>query len=442
MHSLARQLTIILLLLSLVACATGGASQEKVAFLHITEQQLEIYTASPDGSNLHLVSSLFTRSYEKPGLDFFPLRWSPNGESIAWIDLWGGLTWIGTLNVLNVEEGTIEEISSNAIAVEGQASYLHWSPDGSQLVYCEREEENNELRDYLVLFDVNSGESTRIALDIKQVRCDEIQWSPNGDFLAVIDGNEQILIYDSDDMSSAQAIELTDWLLDNQVRVCNLAWSPDSTEIAFATGCGNGPPLNPPTWYEVYILTLDTGVLQPVANIMEREEYGRDYSAYLSGDWLDSKFIMVYALSSEPISAHPRPEISREDGIIVYDTSTMTWKQTLGVLAPFPLPREEISISSNGHVVWHSANGWEFYSITQNGQITDYRESLDNIPVGCWPQWSRDGTMFTFTETEASDRCSGDERGVFVYNTQTEDLVEVTKSLGGDNLLLGWVSEH
>jgi Tol biopolymer transport system component len=201
------------------------------------------------------------------------------------------------------------------------------------------------------------------------------------------------------------------------------------------------------SWYETYIALVGKNEMVGATDLME-EDVTRTVIARMDPYWApDGQSLLIAYTYERPTFLLEEPDDDsgfQEVGFVTLNLGTLERNRTREIPPPLWFWEERIAWSPlNDLLVWHSSQGWKFATLT--GATFRYEPDKLEIPyAGCWPIWSPAGDTFAFTETATPTSCGGDqkERGIFVVTPATGNIVEVTQSLGGDNLLLAWIPDH
>jgi len=192
----------------------------KIAFGSNRDGNWEIYVMDPDGSNQVNITN-------SPGTyEGYP-RWSPDGKKIAFASDRDGNCdiWVMDANGSNWR---------NLTQHPAHEEWCAWSPDGSWLAFDTDRHGKNEI--YVMNAEDGSGQrniSNHPAPDEYEA------WSPDGKKIAfsrlIADLQSEVFVGDLDDASNPQQLVNVQQLTYASWFDGRVAWSPDATQIAFAT---------------------------------------------------------------------------------------------------------------------------------------------------------------------------------------------------------------
>jgi tol-pal system beta propeller repeat protein TolB len=198
-----------------VAPSTG---ERRIIFASNREdpERLNLYTISPDGSNITLVPTGLNHAFHPD--------WSPDGNKIAF---WSDDTGEELIYTTYADGSNLAQITDFSSAVPD------WSPDGTRLVF--QSDHRNEPKDTpdLYVIDAN-GENLVEILDAPDVPDYSAQWSPDGSqilFVSRRTGKDELFRMKADGTGIVQ-------VSDSKDAVTSGIWSPDGTRIAFVYGAG------------------------------------------------------------------------------------------------------------------------------------------------------------------------------------------------------------
>ncbi len=351
---------------------------------------------------------------------------SPTGKYLAYFDLDG-------LYVADLNTGKVELISTSASPIGPRGDILEWSPDGTMLASYGKSTVNEAATD-VYIYRVDKRETVNLTKGQLEPSQIQFSWSPNNRYLAfpTIPGPKYFIV----DVTSGMTVGHTEYdppvSYPGTLGVCNSAWSPDGKYLAFAVGCST---IDPALWYETYIMDVNKGEVIPVTNLMQIKDSGT-VVAQMKPYWSpDGKVLLVqYAYGRPSFLEGPGLPGFSDKGFIVFDIGTLSISSKNDTL--LPSVDRYIAWSQNNILVWRTDKEWQLANVS-NGNITE--SSNIDIPLGCWPLWSPEGMFFAYTGTQDPLDCRGaEDKPIYVVNSNTGDVVEVSKSLGGHNLLLGW----
>lgn len=195
---------------------------------------------SPDG-NLIVYNSFNTDRWEIVGVDFtgrelwrysaatvptFAADWSPDGSSLL-------LESRPSFGVVDIDLLDIATLTSTSLLRDGaQNTTPRFSPDGSQIAFVS----NRYGWTGLTIMQAD-GTDMRTLNDPLSIVSDRLDWSPDGQRIAIssyVDGRGQIFTID---VASGEAFQVTDTPYTFNA---NPVWSADGTQIAFMASAGGG----------------------------------------------------------------------------------------------------------------------------------------------------------------------------------------------------------
>ncbi|MCW9707188.1 TolB family protein [Fodinibius salsisoli] len=196
-----------------------------IAFSQTVDQQLEIFTVKPDGTELQQLTNFSLQ-------DQYPVI-SPDGKKIVFSrqdkdsptvdnDIW----------VMNIDGSNAIKLTDNTVDDKRPS----WSPDGSQIVF---ESGKNSFSIYVM--DADGSNQTQLTDDEGQDH--SASWSADNKIAFVSDrqGDSSADIYQMDADGSNAAI-LISAESDNGINLSNPAWSPDGSQIVYQGFASGGSP--------------------------------------------------------------------------------------------------------------------------------------------------------------------------------------------------------
>src|SRR5712692_5918251 len=159
-----------------VASVTAGVMApdgKTLAVLADKSGQAGLYKIDPAGSYSTLVSLTSVSDLERNAL-----AWSPDGSRIAYVRTSAGRA----VEIVEIATATVKTIETQA-----GTGAVRWSPDSSALVYTAVRDNLDQVWRYTVATD------TAEAVTAGAVSHRAVQWSPGGNYLAYVDGANQLI---------------------------------------------------------------------------------------------------------------------------------------------------------------------------------------------------------------------------------------------------------
>jgi len=202
------------------------------------DNQVELYTANVDGTNLQKVNGALVAGGAVANTSF---EWSPDGTRLA---------YLADQDTLNVNElytaapdGSDMHKVNGPLVVGGRVLNWSWSPDGTRLAYTARQDVSNVSELYSSAPDGTDNQKvsgTMVSGGNINTGPFRFSWSPSGTYLAYLadqDVNNEFELY----------VATPDGLIRNQVSgvlvsggdvagangINTVEWSPDSSRIAY-----------------------------------------------------------------------------------------------------------------------------------------------------------------------------------------------------------------
>jgi len=191
-----------------VVCTTPSGANGQLAFASNRDGNYEIYVTNADGSSP-------TRLTNSAATDVQP-AWSPDGTKLAFASNRDGNFEIYVMGAVGLDPTRL----TNELADDYDPA---WSPDGKKIAFTSERDGHPEV--YVMEADGSSA--------MRLTDGDGPTWSPDGTRIAFVshrDGNGEIYVMNAD---GSHVTRLTDNLAED----CEPAWSPDGGRIAFASGC-------------------------------------------------------------------------------------------------------------------------------------------------------------------------------------------------------------
>jgi Tol biopolymer transport system component len=255
----------------------GKIHRDRLLFVSERNGSPELYSMSPDGSNIEIV-------LQNPGADITVTHpaGSPDGTKIVFHS-----------NRENSDGIWILDLASGDINKIADGYWPSWSFDGRQLVYSKK----SDTRSDIYILDTVTGGETRLTDDGYNNLWPS--WSPDGSRIAYTSQRE--------DKTDIIVMELSNRGTQNlTASVDNLdrwkpAWSPDGERIAYEKPTKFVYSLNEPWYVNVHILEIDSGM---ETNITNADATNSDYGVWNGTPyWIDDARIVIESnVSGEPWS--------------------------------------------------------------------------------------------------------------------------------------------
>ena len=245
----------------------GKVYRERLLFISDRNGSSEIYSMSPDGSNLMtvLANTESDIAYTHPA-------GSPDGTHVAFHsdrDNNDGI-WI-----LDSDSGSINRIADGY--------WPSWSPDGRRLLYSGMRNSKSDI----YIFNTETGEETKITDDAYDNRWPS--WSPDGSRIAYTSQRENKSDIVVMELISRGMQNMTA-LLDNRDR-WKPSWSPDGNRLAYEKPTKVVYGVNEPWYVNVHILDINNGT---ETNVTNTDFSNSDHGVWNGTPvWLDNERIVI-----------------------------------------------------------------------------------------------------------------------------------------------------
>jgi Tol biopolymer transport system component len=198
-----------LVLLAALPLLAVGSGASTAGTSNLPPQNGLIASRGADG--IYLIDAQRAKAWKLPGTaELGAPKWSPDGSLLA-VEGWDG----GDSNVY-----TIKPDGSDRRLVSKNAWSPSWSPDGKRLAVVRGDADGGES---LVTVDTDGSDPQQVTSQ----RASGAVWSPDGKWIAFVDGAGAVkLVRPNGVNDGTRAIADSGW---------DLAWSPDSTKLAFDT---------------------------------------------------------------------------------------------------------------------------------------------------------------------------------------------------------------
>lgn len=277
----------------------------------------------------------------KGSANFFP-RWSPDGKAVAFLTN-EGADYLGQTALV-----VRDQASGKTKALKAGVHYaFSWSPDGRQIVYSRKSENNpgHAVVYDLFIYDLKSGKEKRLTT---AARAQSPSWSPDGKSIACVingDGTQNLALYD---LAKKQLKILSTYK--NQEQVYTPQWSPDGRKILFCYSRLRGR--------DAYLHDLNTGETLPLfedAHLDGNSPTDRRDAAYspdgrkIYFSWDKTGIFNIYAIDFETyeitqltnvIGGAFMPSVNSK-GELVFSTFVAEGYKIAQLKNPLPLPVEQ-----------------------------------------------------------------------------------------------------
>ncbi|MFC2130989.1 prolyl oligopeptidase family serine peptidase [Bacteroidota bacterium] len=289
----------------------------------------DIYAKSKDGKITHKLTTNAKADYNG--------RWSPDGSKVAYIS---ASSKTPQIFILDFPKGTPKKVSD----AENGVANLAWSPDGKYFSFTSDVKLDNSVHDKYTNY---SKANVRIYDKLPIRHWDE--WTDENYshlFIMPVEGGEAIDLMKN---------EKYDTPLKPFGGAEDIAWSPDSKEIAYT--CKKIPNYVESTNSDIYVVNIETGKTKNVTKGMMGFDLAPLYSP--DGEWIafnsmenagfesDRHRLMLYNRDSEEIT-----ELSK-----TFDN----WV---------------------GETIWHPNSKSLFFTAGDRGTVKLFRIAVDDIDIG------------------------------------------------------------
>lgn len=198
-----------------------AASVGQIAFATDRDGNYEIYVMNADGTNQRRLTN-------DPDYNIQP-SWSPDGTQVAF---YSGHEGKYSLDIIDAD-GTQQRQLADDVEINSRGP--SWSPDGMQLTFMAEREGHHNI--YVIRSDGTQEHQLTKGEDF-----DNPVWSPDGASIAVRSYEDGIYVMNADG-TDLRLVASTD------VGEFEPVWSPDSQQITFVAGAGDG------AW--IYMVNVD-----------------------------------------------------------------------------------------------------------------------------------------------------------------------------------------
>ncbi len=297
-------------------------------------------------------------------LDFAP-RWSPDGQSLAFLSDRNGSAQI---HILPLAGGEAQQVSS----LNQDITEYSWRPDGKAFLAHSA---------WKPIDDLNQPDTSTIS--VEYTRLDE-----QSDGLGYKQGRHQQLWLIALDGTSTR-------LTSEPVDIIQSCWSPDGSEIAFCANRRLDPDLS--VSMALWVLTLSAGQMRcltsedGLAQMPTWSPDGQTIAYYYSIDQTETSNLSPWIVNAHDKSA-PRPATSSAVNLTCLE-----------------LIVDELHLSMVGRPSWFPDSRSLLVTVQERGQIHLYRLDIEHDQTvmltsgnGCYvnPQLSKDGHIITMVRTD------------------------------------------
>ena len=245
----------------------GKVYRERLLFISERNGASEIYSMSPDGSNLNTIlpNTDADITYTHP-------TGSPDGTKIVFHS-----------NRANSEGIWILDVASGIINNVTDGYWPSWSPDGRRLLYSRKSNTKSDI----YIFNTETEEETKLTDDAYNNLWPS--WSPDGTRIAYTSQRENKTDIIVMELSSKLVQNLTA-SLDNHDR-WKPAWSPDGNRIAYEKPTKFVYDINEPWYVNVHILDIYSGA---EINVTNTDINNSDHGVWNGTPvWMDNERIVI-----------------------------------------------------------------------------------------------------------------------------------------------------
>ncbi len=197
------------------------------------------YSAS--GGGVRVTNSDGSTPRQVSGMETFdPMRWSPDGRSLAFMPFQGG----ADLHIVDVETTAVTTIAAGFNDESDSIAALEWSSDGMRILFEVIHQISTGIARETFMADLDG--TPAVSLLAPEAMAAEATWSPDGEVIAyalVDDAAAEVWLMNAE--GGDQRL-LTSF--ESSFSVSQLRWSPDGSRIAVVSGNS-----------DVYVIDVENG---------------------------------------------------------------------------------------------------------------------------------------------------------------------------------------